>query len=154
MRPGKYQMDGNITTIRQLIEAAGGLSEDAFTTRAFIHRMKEDRTLEVIDVDVKGIMDHSVADITLKNEDVFFIPSTKLMQEERTLSIIGEINYPGVYNYAENTSLETFICKLVDLKMPHRSSRWTCRVAYVTKRLIIQEHRLRRLSAFRLKMDS
>lgn len=116
MRPGKYQMDGNITTIRQLIEAAGGLSEDAFTTRAFIHRMKEDRTLEVIDVDVKGIMDHSVADITLKNEDVFFIPSTKLMQEERTLSIIGEINYPGVYNYAENTSLETFILQAGGLK--------------------------------------
>lgn len=116
MRPGKYQMDGNITTIRQLIEAAGGLSEDAFTPRAFIHRMKEDRTLEVIDVDVKGIMDHSVADITLKNEDVFFIPSTKLMQEERTLSIIGEINYPGVYNYAENTSLETFILQAGGLK--------------------------------------
>ena len=116
MRPGKYQMDGNITTIRQLIEAAGGLSEDAFTPRAFIHRMKEDRTLEVIDVDVKGIMDHSVADITLKNEDVFFIPSTKLMQEERTLSIFGEINYPGVYNYAENTSLETFILQAGGLK--------------------------------------
>lgn len=61
-------------------------------------------------------MDHSVADITLKNEDVFFIPSTKLMQEERTLSIIGEINYPGVYNYAENTSLETFILQAGGLK--------------------------------------
>lgn len=66
MRPGKYQMDGSVTTLRQLIETAGGLREDAFTTRGFIHRRKEDRSLEVIDVDVKGLVDHTVADIALK----------------------------------------------------------------------------------------
>lgn len=116
MRPGKYQMDGNITTIRQLIEAAGGVSEDAFLNRGFIHRMKADRTLEVVDVDVKGLLDHTIADVALKNEDVFYIPSKKVMQEERTLTIQGEVNYPGVYNYAENTSLETLILQAGGLK--------------------------------------
>lgn len=116
MRPGKYQMDGNITTIRQLIEAAGGVSEDAFLNRGFIHRMKTDRTLEVVDVDVKGLLDHTIADVALKNEDVFYIPSKKVMQEERTLTIQGEVNYPGVYNYAENTSLETLILQAGGLK--------------------------------------
>ena len=116
MRPGKYQMDGNITTVRQLIEAAGGVSEDAFLNRGFIHRMKEDRTLEVVDVDVNGILKHTIADISLKNEDVFFIPSKKVMQEEKTLTIHGEVNYPGVYNYADNTSLETFILQAGGLK--------------------------------------
>lgn len=116
MRPGKYQMDGNITTVRQLIEAAGGLSEDAFTARGFIHRRKEDRTLEVLDVDVKGVMEHSVADITLKNEDVFYVPSKKIMQEERILTINGEVNYPGTYDYADGTTLETFILQAGGLK--------------------------------------
>lgn len=116
MRPGKYQMDGNITTIRQLIEAAGGVSEDAFLNRGFIHRLKADRTLEVVDVDVKGLLDHTIADVALKNEDVFYIPSKKVMQEERTLTIQGEVNYPGVYNYAENTSLETLILQAGGLK--------------------------------------
>lgn len=116
MRPGKYQMDGNITTIRQLIEAAGGVSEDAFLNRGFIHRLKADRTLEVVDVDVKGLLDHTIADVALKNEDVFYIPSKKVMQEERTFTIQGEVNYPGVYNYAENTSLETLILQAGGLK--------------------------------------
>ena len=116
MRPGMYQMDGGITTVRQLIDAAGGVSEDAFTNRGFIHRMKEDRTLEVVDVDVKGLLNHSVADIALKNEDVLYIPSKKVMQEEKTLTIKGEVNYPGVYNYADNTSIETFILQAGGLK--------------------------------------
>ncbi len=116
MRPGMFQMDGSITTVRQLIEAAGGLSEDAFTARGMIHRRKDDRTLEVVNVDIKGIMDHTVADIALKNEDVFFVPSKKEMQEEKIITIDGEVYYPGEYEYADNTSLETFILRAGGLK--------------------------------------
>ena len=115
-RPGMFQVDGNITTIRQLIEAAGGLTEDAFTARGTIHRRKADRTLEVIAVDIAGIMNHSVADIALKNEDVFFVPSQKLMQEERILTINGEVNYPGESEFAENTTIEDFILQAGGLK--------------------------------------
>lgn len=109
MRPGKYQMDGSITTLRQLIEAAGGLSEDAFTSHATIHRRREDRTLEVIQFDPDGIMRHTVADIALKNEDVIYVASKKIMQEEQILTISGEVNYPGTYDFAENTTVEDFI---------------------------------------------
>ena len=116
MRPGMFQMDGSITSVRQLIEAAGGLSEDAFVNRGFIHRRKDDFTLEVIEVNIKGVMDHSVPDISLKNEDVFYVPSQKLMKEERILSIDGEVNYPGIYEYADNTSLETLILQAGGLK--------------------------------------
>lgn len=116
MRPGMYQMNGSITTVRELLEAVGGLAEDAFTNRGFIHRMKEDRTLESIDLDINGILKHTVADIPLKNEDVLYVPSKKIMQEERTLSINGEVNYPGIYDYADNTTLETFILQAGGLK--------------------------------------
>ena len=116
MRPGKYQMGGSIATVRELIEAAGGLAEDAFVNRGFIHRMKEDRTLETVEIDIKGIVNHTVADIALKNEDVFYVPSKKIMQEEEILTISGEVNYPGTYNFAENTSLETFILQAGGLK--------------------------------------
>lgn len=116
MRPGMFQMDGSITTVRQLIEAAGGLSEDAFTARGTIHRRKEDRTLEVIPVDIHGLIDHKVADIALKNEDVFYVPSKKIMQEEQILTIDGEVNYPGIYEYADNTTIEDFILQAGGLK--------------------------------------
>lgn len=116
MRPGLFQMDGNITTLRQLIEAAGGLREDAFAARGMIHRRLEDRSLEVLAVDIKGILDHTVADISLKNEDVVFIPSQRLMQEEKIFTINGEINYPGTYEYATNTTLEDLILQAGGLK--------------------------------------
>ena len=116
MRPGKYQMDGNITSVRHLIEAAGGLCEDAFTARGTIHRRKQDRTLEVVPVNIEGILGHKDVDIVLKNEDVFFIPSKKIMQEEKILTISGEVPYPGTYEYADNTTLEDFILQAGGLK--------------------------------------
>lgn len=115
-RPGMYQMDGGITTVKQLIEAAGGLSEDAFTARGVMHRRRKDRTLEVISMDVEGIMNHTVSDVALKNEDVLFIPSLREGQEERTLTIEGEVYYPGIYDYAENTTLEDLVLQAGGLK--------------------------------------
>lgn len=115
-RPGMYQVGGNISTVRQLIEQAGGLSEDAFTARAVMHRRKADRTLEVISVPIKEIMAHEQPDITLKNEDVLYIPSLKESQDERTLSIFGEVYYPGIYNYAENTTIEDLVLQAGGLR--------------------------------------
>ena len=115
-RPGMYQLGGNITTVRSLIESADGLTEDAFTNRGVIHRMKEDRTLKVISVDVQGILDGKTADITLKNEDVLFIPSKSERQENRTVTIHGEVLYPGVYKYADNETLEDFVLQAGGLK--------------------------------------
>ena len=107
--PGMYQMDGSVNTVRELINAAEGLREDAFTARAVMHRQKADLTLEVLAVDIKGIMDGTVADIPLRKNDVLFIPNKLDLTGELTFSITGEVNYPGVYVYAENTSLEDLV---------------------------------------------
>lgn len=115
-RPGMYQMDGSVTTVRQLIQMAGGLTEDAFTARAVMHRRRKDRTLEVISIDVEGLMNHTVPDVALRNEDVLFIPGVKDGQEERTFSIEGEVYYPGIYEYAENTTLEDLVLQAGGLK--------------------------------------
>jgi len=115
-RPGMYQMDGNITTVGQLIAAAGGITEDAFTNRAVMHRRRKDRTLEVVAVDLAGVLNHTVPDVALRNEDILFVPSMKDGQEERTLTIEGEVYYPGVYEYAENTALEDLILQAGGLK--------------------------------------
>lgn len=115
-RPGMYQLGGSIATVRQLIEQAGGLSEDAFTTRAVMHRRRSDRTLEVLPVPVKEIMAHELPDITLKNEDILYIPSMKESQDERVLSIYGEVYYPGIYRFAENTCIEDLVLQAGGLK--------------------------------------
>lgn len=115
-RPGMYQLGGEVTSVRSLIEIADGLREDAFTARAVMHRMKKDRTLQVLSVDLQGIMDGNVADIPLQNEDVLFIPSRRDLQQDRKLRIYGEVYYPGTYDYAEGMTVEDFILQAGGLK--------------------------------------
>ena len=109
LHSGMYELGGDISSVRDLIKAAEGLREDAFTNRAVMHRQKEDLTLEVLSVDIRGIMDGSVADIPLRKNDVLFIPSKIDMKGEQTLTITGEVNYPGVYVFAENTTIEDLV---------------------------------------------
>lgn len=108
-RPGLFRLDSNLTTVRGLIEAADGLTEDAFTSRAVLHRLKEDRSLLTIPVDIQGIMSGRVADIQLHNEDVLFIPTETELRTNRTFTITGEVMSPGTYEYADNTTIEDLI---------------------------------------------
>ena len=108
-RPGLYQLGDGINSVRTLVQHAEGLTEYAFTARAVMHRMKADRTLKVIPVDIKGIMDGSVADIPLKENDVLFIPTKQTVMNDQTITIQGEVMNPGVYKYADNETLEDFV---------------------------------------------
>ena len=107
-RPGQFQL-GNVTTVRSLVEAAEGVTEDAFTGHAVLHRLKADRTLETVPIDLKGILNGTVADIPLKNEDVLFIPTQEDLRQERTFTITGEVMSPGTYEYAANTTIADLI---------------------------------------------
>ena len=108
-RPGMYNLGEQVNSVRSLIEHAEGLTEDAFTNRAVMHRMKADRNLEVISVDLAGIIAGNTPDIPLKENDVLFIPTRQDKTTERTLTIRGEVQYPGVYKYAENETVEDFV---------------------------------------------
>ena len=108
-RPGMYNLGEQINSVRTLVEHAEGLTEEAFTARAVMHRMKTDRSLEVISVDIAGIMSGKVADIPLKENDVLFIPTRQDKMIERTITIRGEVNYPGTYKYADNETIEDFV---------------------------------------------
>ena len=106
MHPGQFQMNGKIQSVRDLLLASEGLREDAFTERAVMHREKDDLTLEMISVDIQGILEGRTADIALKRNDVLFIPSKSELTGEQTLRINGEVNFPGTYQYAENTTIQ------------------------------------------------
>ena len=107
--PGMYDWGSTNNTVRSLIESAGGLTEDAFSVHAVLHRMKPDRVRKVLSVDVEGIMAGTVADLPLENEDILFIPFRGETLNERTLTIRGEVQMPGVYEYAEDETIEDFI---------------------------------------------
>ena len=110
-RPGQFELGKRITTVRSLIEAADGLTEDAFTARGVMYRMKEDRTLEALSVDIAGIMAGTVADVPLKNEDVLFVPTQTDRVSERIVTINGEVFSPGTFQYADNETIEDLIVR-------------------------------------------
>lgn len=102
---GQFQLGGEIQTVKELLIAADGFREDAYQEHIVMHRQKDDLTLEMVSVDIKGIMDGSVSDIPLKNGDLLFVPSQTEMQGQRTMQVMGEVAYPGTYPYAENATL-------------------------------------------------
>ncbi len=110
-RAGQFELGKQITTVRSLIEAAGGLTEDAFTARGVMYRLKEDRTLETMPLDIAGIMSGTVADVPLKNEDVLFVPTQSERIAERTVTITGEVISPGTFQFADNETIEDIIVR-------------------------------------------
>ena len=108
-RPGYYELGKDIQTVKDLIEKADGLLEYAFTNRAVLHRENDDKTLEVISLNVKAILDGTEPDVTLHKNDVLFIPSKYDLEQKGTLEIRGEVYNPNVFPYAANTKLEDLI---------------------------------------------
>jgi protein involved in polysaccharide export with SLBB domain len=108
-RPGMYQLGEKVNSVRSLIESADGLTEEAMLSRAVIRLMKPNRTQEVLTVDLKGIIEGTAADVPLENEDILFIPTQAVHQNLRTLSIDGEVIFPGTYEYAEKMTVEDLI---------------------------------------------
>lgn len=115
-RPGYYEVGGKIQTVSELIARADGILEEAFTNRAILHRENPDKTLEVMSVDIKGILDGSVADIPLQKNDVLFIPSIHDLKDQGTIGVYGEVFSPGDFPYAANTKLEDIIIQAGGLK--------------------------------------
>jgi protein involved in polysaccharide export with SLBB domain len=108
-RPGLYNLGSKVHSVRSLIENADGLTEEAMASRAVLRRMKANRTQEVISINLKGILDGTAADVPLENEDILFIPTLAEHQNLRTLTITGEVIFPGTYEYADNMTVQDFI---------------------------------------------
>lgn len=115
-RPGMFQIGQGISTVRDLIEVAGGLKEDAFPSRALLSRTNPDKTLTNLSIDIKGLLEGSVKDEPIRNNDVLFIPSLFDIGEVKTFSVYGEVMFPGDYRYADNTSIEDLILQAGGLK--------------------------------------
>jgi protein involved in polysaccharide export with SLBB domain len=110
-RSGIYQLDGETNTIKALINKAEGLMPDAFTNRGMLSRERDDRSLEMISVDIAGIMNGTVPDVALRNNDELFIPSKFDLSDAGTLTISGEVAEPMTIVYAENMTLEDLIIR-------------------------------------------
>ena len=108
-RPGMYEFGREIATVRQLVNAAGGLKEDAFTGRAVLLREKADLTFESLTVDLAGILAGRADDILLRKNDILTIAGNKEINDPGTLTINGQVQHPGVFPFSANTTVEDLI---------------------------------------------
>ena len=108
-RPGFYQLSDKVNTVSKLIAIADGLRGDAFTNRALLHRQNEDYTLELITIDLKGILEGSVPDVELQKNDILTISDVNELNRFGSFRIWGEVFKPGTYRFAKNTTLEDLI---------------------------------------------
>ena len=109
MRPGLYSLGSGIKTVRDLINNAEGLAEDAYTARAILYREADDLTLISQAIDLGALMAGTAPDIPLRRNDVLVISSVKDIFERGGFTISGRVANPGTYPYAENTTIEDLI---------------------------------------------
>lgn len=115
-RPGIYQLNGEINTVRALVNEAKGLTGDAFTNRAVLQREREDLTTEIISVDVRSIMAGTSPDIPLQKNDILYIPSIHDLEDRGDVAIFGEVAKPDTYSYSDNMTLEDLIIRAGGLR--------------------------------------
>lgn len=116
-RPGEYELNEQVHTVKQLIDQAAGVKEDEFTGRAQLTRLNPDFTSTLIGVDIKGILNGTSPDIELHPEDQLHIPSLFDLREPYTIKVSGAVNYPDtIFPYQYNMTIEDAIILAGGLK--------------------------------------
>lgn len=108
-QPGTYEFGGEVKTVRQLVAKAGGVLPDAFLNRAVLHREHDDKTLEVISVNLGKVLTGEAADIVLQKNDELYVTSVSDLRETGTMTISGMVANPGTFPFARNTTVEDLI---------------------------------------------
>lgn len=108
-RPGTYAISDNVSTVKELINVADGLAEDAYLDRALIYRERPDKSLEVISVNIGDLMNGLTADIPLNRNDIIIISNVNDITERGAFTINGYVAVPGQYPYAAGTTVEDLV---------------------------------------------
>ena len=108
-QPGTYELNSEVNTVRGLIAKAGGLLPEAFTNRAVLHREHEDKTLEVISLNLGKVMSGADPDIRLQKNDELFITRSSDIRQLGTMSVSGMVVNPSTFPFASNTTVEDII---------------------------------------------
>lgn len=105
---GVYTLSDEIKSVKDLVLAAGGLTEDAYTERAYISRYDKSDKLYMVGFNLDDVMSGR-QDVLLQSNDSLHIFAGVDLRPEYTVEIRGEVNVPGVFEYAEGMTLSDLI---------------------------------------------
>jgi len=121
-RPGLYGMEPGMT-LKQLLEQADGVREDAFLERGIINRLRADNSAELINFNVREVLAGTATDIPLKREDKIEIASIFDLRDEYKFTVQGEVRLPGDFPFASNATLGDLIQKAGGLNESAKNAR-------------------------------
>ena len=103
-RPGDYSLQEKMTTLDELITAAGGLKEEAYLQRGYIVRYDSVRN--------KAQLSFSLQNVILGGEKVLLQPDDSVriffkdsLTQKRIITVGGEVNKPGEFEYRYGVTL-------------------------------------------------
>ena len=106
-RPGIYALEENMS-LRDLVNKANGLTEDAFMESATVLRLQEDLTPEIVSFNVKDLMEGKF-NLLLQKEDVVTIGGKNDFEPEKKVAIYGAVLSPGSFPFYENITLRDIV---------------------------------------------
>jgi protein involved in polysaccharide export with SLBB domain len=106
-RPGDYELMPEMD-IKQLIEKAGGLREDAFLGGANILRIGKDLGPENVSFIPSQVASGEVT-IALQRDDEIIINSLFDMRDKYVVTVEGEVNKPGTFDWRKDLKIRDVI---------------------------------------------
>ncbi|MFS1423646.1 SLBB domain-containing protein [Shewanella sp. 10N.286.48.B5] len=105
---GIYPLATN-AKVSDLLVAAGGLVEGAYTNRAELTRTENSDSLSDINhihVNINNAINHLPSDdLLLEGRDMLVVLTTPEWQERKSIEIRGEVKFPGMYNIRRGETL-------------------------------------------------
>ncbi|RVU23636.1 sugar transporter [Sandaracinomonas limnophila] len=108
-RPGEYAIESGLSTVKELVKKAEGLRENAFLNRAILARKKENFDPEIVSIDLGKILRGEIADIPLQREDILTVYFQEELREKRKVTIDGQLNKPGIFEYYDGMRLADLV---------------------------------------------
>jgi len=111
--PGQYPLEPGMR-VSDLIRAGASLEDAAYGGKAELTRYQvsggEQRQTELVDIDIAAVLrGDSAADILLAPYDTLTIKELPHWREEESVTILGEVRFPGVYPIQRGETLRSVL---------------------------------------------
>ena len=150
--PGEYPLTENMT-VTQLISAAGGLEESAYTSGIEISRYDLSNPEQAIashfPVDLREAYTNTSADVVLQSYDVLSVRTIPEFRQTLSVTLKGEVRFPGEYSFTRGETLGDIIRRAGGLNnLAHADA-----AAFTREDLRVQEEKKLEQIQMRLKSD-
>ena len=120
--PGDYSISPSVRTLADLIKAAGGLKDGAYTGRGRIKRLDENLLPVSITFDLDKVLSGAEQVSLLREDSIFLYLHSELVAKD-SVFVDGYVNKPGSFDYHEGMTVADAILLAKGVKNNSYSSR-------------------------------